>query len=61
MAGMLWYTRSMNTNGAGVGVDCRLTIGGVEYHFTMDGPLVCLPTKEKTEKRPARAGKRGVR
>jgi hypothetical protein len=47
----------MNTNGAGTGVDCRLTINGVTIDFRLAGPLVAMaPAVEKTAKRPSRKG-----
>ena len=48
---------SMKNEGAGNGVDCRLTIGGVTIDFRLDGPLVAMaPAAEKTAKRPSRKG-----
>jgi hypothetical protein len=47
----------MNTNGAGTGVDCRLTINGVTIDFRLAGPLVAMaPAAEKTPKRTSRRG-----
>lgn len=49
----------MNTNGAGNGVECRLVVGGVEYTFTMAGPLVALaPAAEKPPKRTSPRGRK---
>lgn len=44
-----------NEGGAANGVECRLVVGGVEYTFTMAGPLVALaPAPEKTAKRTSK-------
>lgn len=48
----------MKNDGAGNGVECRLVVGGVEYTFTMAGPLVAMaPAPEKTAKKARRGGK----
>lgn len=48
----------MNTNGAGAGVDCRLTINGVTIDFRLAGPLVAMaPAAEKTAKKARRGSK----
>jgi hypothetical protein len=53
------YTLSMNTNGAGTQVDCRLTINGVTIAFTMAGPLVALaPAPVTTPKRTSTRGRK---
>jgi hypothetical protein len=55
----VWYYRDMNTNGAGNGVECRLVVGGVEYTFTMAGPLVSMaPASEKAEKKQSKRGRK---
>lgn len=47
----------MKNDGAGNGVECRLTINGVTLSFTMDGPLVAMaPAAEKQPKRTSRRG-----
>jgi hypothetical protein len=42
------YTRSMNTNGAGNGVACRLVVDGRVIEFTLPGRLVELAPGART-------------
>jgi hypothetical protein len=46
------------TNEGGAGqVECRLSIGGVEYRFTLEGPLVAMaPASEKMGKKATKKG-----
>lgn len=44
-------------NAGDAGVACRLTIGGIEYHFQIAGPLVAMaPAGDTTKKKPSKRG-----
>jgi hypothetical protein len=51
------YTQSMDTNGAGGGVACRLVLpDGRVVEFVLAGPLVAMPAKS-TKKGGRRDGR----